>query len=182
MFRGIEQRIDVYALTRQDLPPIEANRIASEVPLADHPRVVPALLQKPRDRHARAVETVEYRHAVDMRVLTGQDRRPARRADGISREHVCEQRAVAREPIDVRGLVDVRAVGANRMGGVIVRHDEHDVRTIGAAGDHRDTGEDEPGKYEPEHAAHASTRAQGGCHSRRSVLSGSMLMARRAGR
>ena len=64
--RRVEHRIPVCALAREDLPAIEPGGIASEMPLADHAGVVPALLQQPRDRHPRAVEPVEHRHAVQV--------------------------------------------------------------------------------------------------------------------
>ena len=105
------------------------------MPLADHPGVVAALLQQTRDRHAGAVEPVEDRHAVDVRVLPGQDRRAARGADGIGREDVLEEHAFAGQTIQVRRLVHPRPVRPDGVRGVIVGHDEHDVRAVGAEGD-----------------------------------------------
>ena len=49
----VEDRVDVGALARQDLPAVEAGGIAAEVPLADHAGVVAALLQQAGDGHAR---------------------------------------------------------------------------------------------------------------------------------
>ena len=129
--RGVEHRIDVGALAGQDLPAVEARRVAAEVPLADHAGVVAAGLEQPRDGLPRAVEAVEHRHAVDVRVLAGQDRRAARRADRVGHEDVVEPHALAGEAVDVRRRVHPRAVGADRVGGVVVRHDEDDVRTVG---------------------------------------------------
>ena len=42
-----------------------------------------------------------------------------------------QQRAFARQAIDVRRLVDARPVGADRVRRVVVGHDEDDVRAIG---------------------------------------------------
>ena len=50
--RRVEHRIDVGALSRQDLPAVEARGIAAQVPLADHTGVVAARLQQLRDGHA----------------------------------------------------------------------------------------------------------------------------------
>ena len=147
--RRVEHRIDVGALAGQDLPAIEAGRIAAEVPLADHAGVVAALLQQPRHRHARAVEAVEHRHAVEVRVLAGEDRGAARRADRVGGEDARQQRALARQPIEVRRLVDARPVGADRVRRVIVGHDEDDVGAVGAWG-LRHRGRGQKGGDDPE--------------------------------
>ena len=105
-------------------------------------------------------------HAVDVRVLPGQDRGAARRADGVGREHVRQQRALARQPIEVRRLVDARPVRADRVRRVVVRHDEDDVRTVGGEtmtdeqdGDERRTpARTADAAYE--HARHASTQGR----------------------
>ena len=81
--RRVEHGIAVRTLAGQDLPAIETGGIAAQVPLADHAGVVAARLQQPRHRHARAVEPVEHGHAVQVRVLAGQNRGPARRADRV---------------------------------------------------------------------------------------------------
>ena len=125
--RRVEHRIPVCALAREDLPAIEPGGIAAEMPLADHAGVVPALLQQPRDCHPRAVEPIEHGHAVQVRVLAGQNRGAARRADRVRGKHVREQRALAGQPIDVRRLVDARPVGADGVRRVVVGHDEDDV-------------------------------------------------------
>ena len=127
--RRVEHGIAVRALAGQDLPAIEPDGIAAEVPLADHPGVVAALLQQPRDRHARTVEPIEHRHAVEVRVLAGQNRGAARRADRVGGKDARQQRALARQPIEVRRLVDARPVRADRVRRVVVGHDEDDVGT-----------------------------------------------------
>ena len=42
-----------------------------------------------------------------------------------------EHHPLAREAVDVRRLIDLRAIRADRVRGMVVRHDEDDVRTIG---------------------------------------------------
>ena len=105
---GVEERIDVRALPRKDLPSIEPDGVAAQVPLADHPRVVPAGLQQARDGLPRAVEPVEHRHAVAVGVLAREDGRPAGRADGIGREDAVEAHAFARQPVRERIARDVK--------------------------------------------------------------------------
>ena len=82
----VEGRIVVDALPGQDVPVVEARRVAAQVPLADHGGVVAGLLQHLRHGRLRTVEAVEDRHAVQVAVLAGEDRGPARRADRVGRE------------------------------------------------------------------------------------------------
>ncbi len=61
---------------------------------------------------------------------TARDPHPAprtRRADGIGDECVAEQHAFARQPVEVRCLVDDGPVRTDRVRRVIVGEDEHDV-------------------------------------------------------
>ena len=75
--RRVEDRVHVRALAGQDLPAVEARRVAAEVPLADHAGVVAAGLEQARHGLPRAVEPVEHRHAVQVR-STGPVRMAAR--------------------------------------------------------------------------------------------------------
>ena len=86
--RGVEHGVVVDALAGQDLPAVEARRVAPEVPLADHAGVVAGGLEELRHRRLRAVEAVEDGDAVPVGVGAGQDRRPARRADRVRDEGV----------------------------------------------------------------------------------------------
>ena len=88
-----------------------------------------------------------------MRVLPGQDRGAARRADGVGREHVLEERAFARQPIEVRRLVDLRPVRADGVRRVVVGHDEDDVRAVGAEGDTGGECRQDAGEKKSDHAA-----------------------------
>ena len=64
-----ELRIVIPPLSRQDAPVIETRRIAAQMPLPDHPRVIARGLEILRHCRLRAVEAVENRHAVAVRIL-----------------------------------------------------------------------------------------------------------------
>ena len=81
-----EHGIPIRPLTGQDNPAVETSRVAAEVPLANHARVIAAGLKAFRHMVARAVEAVEDGHAVEVRILPGQQRGAAGRADGIGDE------------------------------------------------------------------------------------------------
>ena len=66
-------------------------------------------------------------HTVDMVVGLGEDRRPARGTDRIRAEARIEAHAAVGEPIEVWRRVDLRAVGRDRMSGMVIAHDEDDV-------------------------------------------------------
>ena len=89
--------------------------------------MVTARLQLFDDGVARAVEPVEHRHAVAVRILPGEQRRAAGRADRVGDERVGEPGAGGGQTVEVRCLVDLRAIGRDRMLGVVVREDEDDV-------------------------------------------------------
>src|SRR6185436_2944795 len=102
--------------------------------LADQAGAVAGRLEQLRQRRLGAVDVVEDGDAVLVRVEAGQGCRPARRADRVGDEEVAEQHALAREPVDLRRLVDARAVGGDRVRRVVVGHDEDDVRACGGGG------------------------------------------------
>jgi hypothetical protein len=56
---GVEHGVVVDTLAGQDLPAIEADGIAAQMPLADEPRVVAGGLEQLHHRWLRAVEAVE---------------------------------------------------------------------------------------------------------------------------
>ena len=157
--RRVEHRVPVGALAGQDLPAIEADGIAAEMPFADHAGVIARLLQQARDRHARAVEAVEDGNAVEVRVLPGQDRGAAGRADRVRREHPRQQRALPRQPIEVGRRVHPRPVRANRMRRVVVGHDEHDVRPSAGLRGHDGRHEQQRRGQRPRTQRHSAVRA-----------------------
>ena len=123
------------------------------MPLAQHQGVVAGLLEHLGDHRSGRIEGVEHRHAVDVAVLAGEDRRAAGRADRVRGVNAIEPHALLREPVDIRRRVDggeERAVGPDGVGRMIVRHDIQDIgppRRIGRPG-HRGEG----GYYERRHA------------------------------
>ena len=112
--RGLEEgRVVIDALARQDRPAVEAGRVAAQVPLADHARMVAGRLQVLGDGRLRAVEAVEHRHAVLVAVLAGQDAGPAGRADRVDAEAGVQSHALVGEAVEVRRLVDPAAGGVS---------------------------------------------------------------------
>ncbi len=124
-----EHRVVVVPLVDEDLPLVEARRRGLQMPLADDGRLVAGRLQQLRQRHLAAVEGVAVvAQPVQVTVLAGQQNGAARRADRVRDEAVREAHAFTGDAIDVRRLDQVAAVGADRALGMIVRHDEQDVR------------------------------------------------------
>ena len=126
--------VEVLALPGQDVPVVEPRRLAPQMPLAHHPRVVSRLLQQFRERLLRAVEPVEPTAPVLVAVLARGDCRAAGRTDRVRAEAVVQPHALGRQAIDVRRLVDPAAVAADGRRGVVVGHDEQDVRPFGRRG------------------------------------------------
>jgi hypothetical protein len=125
--------IVVEPLAGQNAPEVESPRLVlgslAQVPLADHRRLVPVLAEHLRERQQAVVEVRgQCRDAVDMIVRAGQNRRAARRADRVGAEATIEPHAASRDPVQVRRFVDAAAVATHCMGGMVVGHDEEDVR------------------------------------------------------
>ena len=134
----LHRRVVVDALAGQHLPEVEAGGITDEVPLADDGGLVAGLLQQLREGELRAVEdgvrVVE--EAVEVRVFAGQDDGAARTADGIGDQSAIEAHTFLGKAVDVRGLVQLTGVtvGADRLIGVVIGEDEHDVGLLGRSG------------------------------------------------
>ena len=122
-----EDGIPIRALAGQDDPAVKARGVGAEVPLADHAGVIAAGLQVLGHVVARAIEAVEHRHAVEVRILPGEQRGAAGRADGIGDKRIREPHAFLGEPVDVRRLVHLRAIGGDGVLRVVVGEDEEDV-------------------------------------------------------
>ena len=121
-------RVHIEPLPWQYVPVIETRRIGKQMPLADHRRLIPRLLEILREVRLLAIERIEDRHTVLVAVLAGKNRRAAGRANRVVHEAAREEHAVLRDAIDARRLIDATAVGAHGMRRVVVRHDEEDVR------------------------------------------------------
>ncbi len=76
------------------------------------------------------LQWAEGAHAIHMTVLPGQDRRPARCADGIAAVTVVQTHSAMGKPINVRCRSDRRkcaAIGADRIRGMVVGHGVENV-------------------------------------------------------
>ena len=146
--RGEEGGIPILTLAGEHDPAVKSGRVAAEVPFADHAGVVAPGLQVFGDGVAGAVETVEHRDPIEMRILTRQQGGAAGRADGVGNERISEARTAAGEAIEVRGGVDLRTVGRDRILGVIVRENEEDIRAGGGGGERGEAGNAQRGENE----------------------------------
>ena len=126
-------RIPVSALHREDVPIVETSRVrrtaVSQMPLADHGRLVPGPLQP----HAERALPVMVNHVVQgpdagrVAVLAGHDRSAGRSADGVRAEAAVQPQPIRRQGIEVRRPVDPRAIGTNGGRSMVVGHDHNDV-------------------------------------------------------
>ena len=119
--------VPVGSLTGQDDPTIESSRVASQMPLADHPGVVASGLQMLGDVVPCPIEAVEDRDSVLVGVLPGQKRRAARGADGIGDKRIQKPSPLSRQSIQMWGSVDLGPIRRDRSLGMVVREDEKDV-------------------------------------------------------
>ena len=90
-----------------------------------------------------AIEGVEDGDAIFVAVFAGEDGGAAGCADGIFDETIAEAHAFPGEAIHVGSDVDLAAVGADGVGGVIIGHDKEDVWAggVGGVGGEGDAGE-----------------------------------------
>ena len=127
--------VEVRPLAGQDAVVIERGGFLLEVPFADHGRLVTGLADQPGQVLAGGFETsAERGHAVDVAVLSGEQRGPAGRADRIGAEGVLEDHALRGEAVERgRGVErgQASAVGSERVRGMVVGHDEQDVGLVG---------------------------------------------------
>ena len=131
----VEDGVEVVALPGHDRPVVEARRAVrrplAQVPLADDGGLVAGRAQVLGDVGQAVVDAVVQRHdAVDVVVGAGQDGRAAGRADRVADVAVVQAHALGRDAVDVRRAVDAVAVAADRARGVVVGHDEQDVRAL----------------------------------------------------
>ena len=66
-------------------------------------------------------------HAVEVAVFARENHRPRWSANGVGHQAAVKAHALFGQAVDTRGLIDLRSVGANRLVGMVVREDEHDV-------------------------------------------------------
>ena len=134
----VEDRRVVPPLAAEDVVVVEPRRLGLQVPLAHDRRLIARPLEALGDVvRIRVQAPGERRRAVDVAVLAGQDRRPARHADRVRAEAVPQQRTLGGDAIDVLrpGVpAQTKAVAAPGLRGVVVGHDEEDVRPARPAG------------------------------------------------
>ncbi len=129
--RGDELRIVVVALTGKDLPVIKSHRCGHQMPLPDDRRLVPGTLQQLWEGDLRRIEARSVvNETVQVTVFPRLDDGPARPADRVGNEGVVERHPLTREPIQVRRLVDLRTVRADRVRSVIVAEHEDDIGAL----------------------------------------------------
>ena len=128
-------RIVVETLTRKDSPIVKPRGAMiwtrAEVPFAVNRRRVSGLLQELRKGRELIVHrSGQGRHAVHMVMSSGEDRRPAWGANGVGAETVVKSHPAGCDPIQVGSLVDAATVTPDCMSGMIIAHDEHDIRSV----------------------------------------------------
>jgi hypothetical protein len=99
------------------------------MPFADEARVVAGLLEIPGKMRLRTVEGVEDGNAVLVAVFAGKNGRATGRTDGVLDETIAEAHSFFGDAIHVGREIDLAPVCTDGVGGVIIRHDENDVRT-----------------------------------------------------
>ena len=156
---GLHGRVVVGALADEDAVVVEAHGIGPEVPLPEDAGAVARVLQDGRPARLGPVEPLLVRlEAVPGGEAPGEERGPARAADRVLDEEAVESDALASKPVDLGRVVHPGAVGAtvgaDRLPGVVVAHDEDDVRALLLARDgvrgrgHGGDGEGEAGREE----------------------------------
>ncbi len=126
--RRTQVGVVVVALSGQHFPGIEPNGFALEVPLSKRRSLIAGRLQHPRKRGLRGVELIDVvEHPVGVAVFSGDDHRAGWSAYGVGHQRAIEANSFCRDPVDVRRLVQNRAVGPDGLIGVIVRDDQQNV-------------------------------------------------------
>ena len=96
--------------------------------IVEVPAAMPPMATTAGKMHFPIVGAVEW-----VTVEPGEDGRPTRGADRIRTEEIVESDTLRGEPVDVGRRIERRESGAeaaDRVGRVIVRHDEQDVGAI----------------------------------------------------
>ena len=93
------------------------------MPFANHAGVVTGFLKVFGDGRLGTVEAVEYGDAIEMAVFAGEYSGAARGTDGVDGETVVEADAASGKTIEIGRFVDLAAVSADSVSGVVVAHD-----------------------------------------------------------
>jgi len=102
------------------------------VPFANHGGLIATGVQVLRHVGKMVVEVrVKGSHPVDMVVSAGEDGRAARCTNRVGNVAMVEADPVLRDAIKIWCAIDPASIATHRLGGVIIRHDEKDVRSFG---------------------------------------------------
>ena len=112
---------------------VKSRRVCSgpmtKMPFADHGCLPAMTLKLTRKVPQRVVEwCVQSRHAIDVVVGAGQDRSAARSTNRIGAKGCVETHALVGDPVNVGRLVNAAAVCRDGVSGMVIAHDEHEIR------------------------------------------------------
>ena len=109
----------------------------TKMPFANHGRLPAMTLKLTRKIPQSVVERrVQGRHTVDVVVGAGQDGCPAGSANRVGAERCVETHALVGDAVKVRRLVYTAAVCRDSVRGVVITHDEHEIRWCCRNGSH----------------------------------------------
>ena len=100
------------------------------MPLTDHSRVITTSLQMFGRVVSIAIESIEDRNSIQMRILPRQQGRPTWRADRIRDKRIDKSSSVVGESVEMRSLIDLGTIRGDRMLGVVVGEDKDDIRSF----------------------------------------------------
>ena len=119
-FRLNHDRIVVESLSGQHVPIVKSSWVGitavSEVPFADHRGLIAIGLEHFRDARPSAIKMItQGLDTVEMAVLTGQNVRTTRCANGIDTETVMENHTAVCDTIKVRCLINPTPITADSV-------------------------------------------------------------------
>ena len=135
IFLRNEMRIAIFSLVIKNHPMVEPGRAGNKVPFADDGGFVAICLQYLRQGLLRAVETFRpvLHETVLVTMLTRKDGGTARTGNGVAAVVILENRSFVSDTVDIRSrsdLADGMPVNAHCLTGMVVAHDENDVRAL----------------------------------------------------
>ena len=111
---------------------VEARGKGFEVPLANKRRLVSRLLEELGEGLLRTIE-LAMRIVVEpvlMAMLAGNHAGTARATEGVRDETIRKQYTLFRNAVEVGRMGITLVVATHHLGGVVVRHDVHDVERL----------------------------------------------------
>ena len=125
----MEIGVVIVALSRQNLPEIEARRQRLEVPFAHDSRLVTGLLQQFGHGLLRAVEPAGgiVGKTVFMTELAGNHASPAGTAQRVGHEAVGKPHAVAGDAVEIGSLDIAGIIATHHLSRMVVGHNIDDI-------------------------------------------------------